>query len=104
MFETLKNFFRFCDKENRNKFYSSIAVGVVNAVFMALRIAAVAVILQGVIGTAVEGHPFEVKTIYLSLGIMLVSILGSIITKKNTAMWQCEGGYRTCANKRIEIA
>ncbi|MBQ1728460.1 MAG: ABC transporter ATP-binding protein, partial [Treponema sp.] len=21
-----------------------------------------------------------------------------------TAMWQCEGGYRTCANKRIEIA
>ncbi|MCR5699478.1 MAG: ABC transporter ATP-binding protein/permease [Treponemataceae bacterium] len=104
MFETLRKFFRFCDKENRNKFYGSIAVGVVNAIFMALRIAAVAVMLQGLIGTVIDGKPFEVKTIYISLGIMLVSILGSVITKKNTAMWQCEGGYRTCANKRIEIA
>ena len=104
MFETLRNFFRFCDKENRRKFYGSIIVGIVNAFFMALRIAAVAVMLRGVIGTAVEGQPFEKSTIWLSFAIICVSVLGAIITTKFTAMWQCEGGYRTCAKKRIEIA
>ena len=104
MFETLRNFFRFCDKENRKKFYGSIIVGIVNAFFMALRIAAVAVMLRGVIGTAVEDQPFEKSTIWISFAIICVSVLGSIITTKFTSMWQCEGGYRTCAKKRIEIA
>ncbi len=104
MFETLRNFFRFCDKENRKKFYGSIIVGIINAFFMALRIAAVAVMLRGVIGTAVEGQPFEKSTIWISFAIICVSVLGAIITTKFTAMWQCEGGYRTCAKKRIEIA
>ena len=104
MFETLRNFFRFCDKENRKKFYGSIIVGIVNAFFMALRIAAVAVMLCGVIGTAVEGQPFEKSTIWISFAIICVSVLGAIITTKFTSMWQCEGGYRTCAKKRIEIA
>ena len=104
MFETLRNFFRFCDKENRKKFYGSIIVGIVNAFFMALRIAAVAVMLRGVIGTAVEGQPFEKSTIWISFAIICVSVLGVIITTKFTSMWQCEGGYRTCAKKRIEIA
>ena len=71
---------------------------------MALRIAAVAVMLRGVIGKAIDGLTFETKTIWLSFAIMCVSIIGGVITRKVTAMWQCEGGYRTCAKKRIEIA
>ncbi|MBQ1711443.1 MAG: ABC transporter ATP-binding protein [Treponema sp.] len=104
MFETLNKFFKFCDKENRKKFYSSIIVGIINSLFNALKIGAISVILTGVIDATVNGQPFEVKSIWLSLIIMGVSVIGSIITKKNTAMWQCEGGYRTCAQKRIEIA
>ena len=104
MFDTLVKFFKFCDKENRGKFYGSIIVGIFNAFFMALRIGAVAVMLKGVIGTAIDGKTFETKTIWLSLAIMGVSVIGAIITRKVTAMWQCEGGYRTCAKKRIEIA
>lgn len=104
MFETLIKFFKFCDEENRKKFTGSIIVGIFNSLFMALRIAAVAVMLRGVIGTAIYKLPFETKTIWISFGIMCVSIVGGIITKKVTAMWQCEGGYRTCAKKRIEIA
>ncbi len=104
MFETLVKFFKFCDKENRNKFYGSIIVGVFNSLFMALRIGAVAVMLRGVIGNAVEGNPFDKKTIWTSLIIMIISVIGGVITRKVTAMWQCEGGYRTCARKRIEIA
>ena len=104
MFSTLIKFFNFCDVENRKKFTGSIIVGIFNSLFMALRIGAVAVMLRGVIGTAIEGKPFETKTIWLSFAIMCVSIIGGIITRKVTSMWQCEGGYRTCAKKRIEIA
>ena len=104
MFSTLIKFFKFCDEENRKKFTGSIFVGILNSLFMAFRIAAVAVMLRGVIGTAIQGQPFETKTIWLSFGIMCVSMIGGIITRKVTSMWQCEGGYRTCAKKRIEIA
>ena len=104
MFETLIKFFKFCDVENRRKFTGSIIVGIFNSLFMALRIGAVAVMLRGVIGTAIDGAAFEMNTVWLSLAIMGVSIIGGIITRKVTSMWQCEGGYRTCAKKRIEIA
>ncbi|MBP5176812.1 MAG: ABC transporter ATP-binding protein [Treponema sp.] len=104
MFETLIKFFKFCDVENRRKFYGSIIVAIFNSLFMALRIGAVAVMLRGVIATAFEGIPFESKTVWLSFGIMCVSVIGGIVTRKVTSMWQCEGGYRTCAKKRIEIA
>lgn len=104
MFEILNRFFNFCDKENRRKFHAAMFIGVANSFFMALRIAAVAIMMQGVIATAKDGVPFETKTIWLSLGVMAFSVVASIITKKNMSMLQTEGGYRTSANKRIEIA
>ncbi len=104
MFEILRNFFNFCDKENRRKFYAAIALGVVNSFFMALRIAAIAVMMQGLIRTLTREQPFTTRTIWLSFAIMLFSVTAAIITKKTVAMWQTEGGYRTCAKKRIEIA
>ena len=104
MFEILKRFFNFCDKENRDKFYAAIVLGVVNSFFMALRIAAIAVMVQGVIRAVMGTEAFSVKTIWLSLGIMVFSLTAAIITKKNVSMWQTEGGYRTCAQKRIQIA
>jgi len=104
MFEILKRFFNFCDKENRDKFYAAIVLGVVNSFFMALRIAAIAVMIQGVIRAVMGTEAFSVKTIWLSFGIMVFSLTAGIITKKNVSMWQTEGGYRTCAQKRIQIA
>ena len=104
MFEILRRFFKFCDAENRRKFHLSIALGVLNSFFMALRIAAVAVMIQEVILNQSQGRDFEEKTIWLSFGIILVSTICAIITKKNMSMLQTEGGYRTCAKKRIEIA
>ena len=104
MFETLIKFFKFCDVENRRKFHGSIIVGIFNSLFMAFRIGAVAVMLRGIIDTALNGVAFDMKTVWLAFAIMCVSVIGGIITRKVTSMWQCEGGYRTCAKKRIEIA
>ena len=104
MFETLNKFFKFCNAENRRKFYGSIIVGVFNSLFMAFRIAAMAVMLQGVIRHVQGVEKFSMDTVWLSLAIMVVSLLGATVTKRVMSMWQTEGGYRTCATKRIEIA
>ena len=104
MFEILNRFFAFCDKENRRKFHLAILIGVFNSFFMALRIAAVAVMMQGIIRSVTKGTAFSSKTIWLSFAIICISVIAAIITKKNMSMLQTEGGYRTCAKKRIEIA
>ena len=104
MFGILKRFFDFCDRENRRKFYGSIIVGLVNSFFMALRILAIAVMVAALIKTYIDKLPFTANTIYTSLGILIFSLTGAIITKKIMSMWQTEGGYRTSAKKRIQIA
>ena len=104
MFDTLIKFFNFCNAENRHKFYGSIIVGIFNSFFMALRIGAMAVMLQGVIRHVQGVAPFTMDIVWLSLGIMVASLIGATITKRVMSMWQTEGGYRTCASKRIEIA
>ena len=99
MFKTLKMFFDFCNKEDRNKLYLAIVLGVVKAVFAALRITAIAVVVQGLI----DGQ-MTMRHFWLSLGIMVVSVLGQFLINLKTTMLQCEAGYHSCANKRIEIA
>ena len=104
MFEILSKFFRFCSPENRRKFYASIALDVGNSFFLALRIAAVAIMLQGVIGFTGAATAFTSRTVWLSFFVMLVSIAGAIVTKRFSSMLQTQGGYHTCAQKRIQIA
>ena len=104
MFEILNKFFKFCSAENRRKFYGSIIVGVFNSLFMALRIGAMAVMMQGVIRHLQGVEKFSMDIVWISLAIMGVSLLGATVTKRVMSMWQTEGGYRTCATKRIEIA
>ena len=99
MFKTLKQFFDFCNKEDRNKLYLAIALGVIKAVFAALRMPAIAVVVQGLI----DGQ-MTMKHLWLSLGIMVVSVLGQFLINLKTTMLQCEAGYHSCAHKRIEIA
>ncbi len=99
MFKTMKRFFDFCGKEDRNKLYLAIALGVVKAIFAALRITAIGVVVQGIIdGQMTSNH------LLLALGIMLVSVIGQFCVSLKTTMLQCEAGYHACAHKRIEIA
>ena len=99
MFKTLKQFFDFCSTEDRNKLYLAIGLGVVKAFFAALRITAIAVVVQGLI----DGN-MTMRHFWLSLGIMVISVLGQFLISLKTTMLQCEAGYHSCAHKRIEIA
>ncbi len=99
MFKTLKTYFDFCNKVNRKKLLKAMMLGVLKAIFATLRIPAIAVILQGILD-----RNMTMKNVWLSLGIMCVSLLGQILVGLKTTMLQTEAGYNTCSGKRIEIA
>ena len=99
MIKIFRRFFNFCGEINKRKFTKSIFLGVLKAMFEALKIPAIAVTLQGVL----SGN-LTVQHILLSFGIMLLSIAGNAFANYCSTMLQCEAGYGTCADKRIEIA
>ncbi len=99
MLKTIQKFFAFCGEDNRRKFHASVLLGVLQAVFQALRIPAIACMVRALLSGAVTG-----RDILMSFAIMLVSIAGAGIAKAKATMLQCEAGYGTCANKRVEIA
>lgn len=99
MFKILKNFFDFCDAQDRKRFYASIVLSLVQAMFEALKIPAIACMV-----TALLAQNVTAKTCLTCLGIMVVSIIGSGAFKAKATMLQTEGGYNTCANKRMQLA
>ena len=99
MLEILRKFFHFCDERERKEFYRSIVLGVLAALFSALKIPAIGVMLQAILTGGVM-----TKTILLSLAIMLVSVIGSSLLKYRATALQTDAGYCTTANKRVQIA
>ena len=99
MFKILKNFFAFCNAEDRKRFYISIVLSLLQAMFEALKIPAIACMV-----TALLDGNVTAKTCLTCLCIMLVSIVGSGLAKSKATMLQTEGGYNTCANKRMQLA
>lgn len=99
MFKIFNRFLDFCGTENRKKFIHSIFLGVLKAIFEAVKIPAIAVTLHGVLADNLTG-----KHILISFGMMLFSVIGNASANYRSAMLQCEAGYGSCADKRIEIA
>ena len=99
MVEIIQRFFAFCGEENRHKFKTSIALGVLQAIFEALKIPAIACMVRALLRGSVT-----TQDILMSFGIMVLSIIGSGLIKAKSTMLQTEAGYDTCARKRVEIA
>lgn len=97
MIAIFKKFFRFSGNQSR-LFYQSLGLSLLHAVFEALRIPAIAVVLTALI----EGN-VSAQTIWATLGIMLVSIAGCTLTRGSMTMKQTAGGYTVATNKRVEI-
>lgn len=98
MFKMLKKFFDFCSKKNRNKFYKSVVLGVFDALFAAMKIPAAFFAIKAIIENRIDD-----KSIMVVIGFMLVSTLGKMVINRFSMMLQTEGGYDTCASKRMEI-
>ncbi len=99
MIEILKKFFHFCDERERREFYLSIVLGVEAALFSALKLPAIGVMLGAILTDGIT-----TKAILLSLAIMVVSVVGSSLLKYRATALQTDGGYCTTANKRVQIA
>ena len=99
MLKTLKKFFAFCGVDNRRLFITSIWLGVVSAICSAMRIPAAAIVIQALLERNVT-----MATLWTSLGIIVISLIITIAINMKATMLQTIGGYRACANKRIEIA
>ena len=99
MLQTLRKFFAFCGAENRKMFITSIWLGVVSAICSAIRIPAAAIVIQALLNQNVT-----METLWTSLGMIVISLVITIIINMRATMLQTRAGYRACANKRIEIA
>ena len=99
MFNILRKFFAFCSQKNRKKFHLSIFLTVISSLFNALKIPAIGVLIQAILSGGITP-----KSIFFSLGLMIVSVLGVSIIKYMATILQTEAGYGTAADKRMEIA
>ncbi|MCR4926246.1 MAG: ABC transporter ATP-binding protein/permease [Clostridiales bacterium] len=98
MLKMVKKFFDFCSKKNRNKFYKSALLGVLEAIFTAMKIPAAFFAIKAVLDNSID-----INVIFIVIAFMLISTLGKMIVSRFSSMLQTEGGYDTCALKRIEI-
>lgn len=99
MIRTLRKFFDFCGEENKKLFIVSIWLGVLSAVCSAMRIPAVYIVIQSLLEKNVT-----IKTLMSSFAVILLSVILTIIINMKATMQQTRAGYRSCADKRIEIA
>lgn len=97
MLKILNKFFEFSG-EHKKMFYQSIVLSVFNSIFEAMKIPAIAIVIKDMLG-----NNMSINTVLISFSIMLVSIIGCSIIKNKMTMKQTIGGYKLCADKRIEI-
>ena len=71
MFDMLTKFFNFCSVKNRNKLYLSVFLGVLDALFSALKIPAAFFAFTAIIENNIDAETF-IKVI----GFMLASTIG----------------------------
>ncbi len=98
MLEMLKKFFDFCNQENRKKFYAAVVLGVLDAIFGAMKIPAAYYAIDVCLRNKLDD-----KALILVIGLMLLSTVGKMVVNRFSQMLQTEGGYNTVAGKRIEI-
>ena len=98
MLKMVKKFFGFCSVKNRKKFYCSAVLGVLEAMFTAMKIPAAFFAIKAVLDNRID-----TKVMLTVIGFMLISTLGKMIVNRFSSMLQTEAGYDTCALKRIEI-
>ncbi|MCR5702160.1 MAG: ABC transporter ATP-binding protein/permease [Lachnospiraceae bacterium] len=98
MLDMIRKFFGFCSPVDRAKFYKSVVLGVLDAIFGAMKIPAAFFAISAVVNKDINTNTFIIV-----MGFMLVSTIGKMVVNRFSQMLQTEAGYNTCAAKRIEI-
>ncbi len=94
---SFRKFFTFVESQKHNWFLG-ILYEIIRCVLEALQFAALFVVLDGLVHDSIT-----TQTAIISFGIMLASVLGTILFWNLAHAKEGEGSYRTCENKRIQI-
>ena len=97
MINVFKKIWSFSLKEKSN-LQKSMVIGFLNAMFNAMLIGAMYVVL-----TAILEDSVTTKTAWMSFGIMATSIIGKIVTQYYSQLQRTHAGYFMVADKRIQI-
>lgn len=97
MLKVFKKIWNFSEKEQRN-IKKSIIAGLIHAIFNALEFGAIYYMLVNIFNKSLS-----YSSIFISLAIFSVSLIGKIFTQKISQMAQTHAGYFMAAHKRIEI-
>ena len=97
MLNVFKKIWSFSKKEQAN-IKKSILAGFFHAVFNALEFGAIYYMLVNIFSKTLD-----YKSIFVCLGILVISLVGKIMTQKISQMAQTHAGYFMAAHKRIEI-
>lgn len=98
MIETLKKIWRFAGVESKN-INKSVFVGFINAMLRMCEIGAIYLVVQALLTGRRDLAPA-----WIGLGLILVSILGTAVTKYFSQLQRTHAGYFMAAHKRIDIA
>lgn len=97
MISVFKKIWCFSGKEQGN-ICKSIILGLINAIFHAVQFSAIFIVLG-----ALVRNERNSSAVWLSLGLMLLSVIGQIITRYYSQLQRTHAGYFMVANKRIQI-
>lgn len=97
MIKVFKKIWNF-SKEEQGNIKKSIIAGLLHAIFNALEFGAIYYML-----VSIFDKNLNFSSIFMCLGILLVSLIGKILTQKVSQMAQTHAGYFMAAHKRIEI-
>jgi len=99
MIKMLRMFFGFCSKKRKRQFYLAIVLTIIMGICEASKLPAIWWLFKNIF----EGT-FGISTIWQSLLIMVIPLIISCICRYASTMLQCDGGYGSTCEKRIEIA
>lgn len=97
MIQVFKKIWNFSGSEKK-KIRSSIVWGFINAIFYAMQLGGVFVVLEALIS---DNH--DSATALSALGVMALSIVGQIVTLYMSDLQRTHAGYFMVANKRIRL-
>lgn len=97
MIRSFRKFFEFAGRQSRN-WYLGLFYEIIRCVLEALQFAALLVVLDGLVHESITA-----QTALFAFGIMLASVVGTIIFWYLAHGKEGEGSYRMCEDKRIQI-
>lgn len=101
MIQMIKRLLDFSGKEKKS-LIASFIFSLLDSVFEMLPIMAILTVLSGLLSVA-EGGAMDASTIWLSLGIMVISIAGRVFFNNLSCTKRTLGSFAMCSEKRLEI-